>query len=148
MKIKFKSVLYSLTVILFLCFGSFAQAPKTKGKYTKEIKEPVNAHILNEIDMGKVKRIRGKLYIGDHDIPINSIISVYKISNDKSEFLFSYLVGANGKFDFKKLKKGIYLLMTGTTDASFNQNNVKVILAPQDDDSSDEDLQIPMEVGT
>lgn len=77
-----------------------------------------------------------------------SIISIYKLKGDKSKFLISYLVGADGKFDFKKLKSGTYYLMTGTIEGGFNQNSIKVILAPRDEDSSDEDLEIFLEVGT
>lgn len=147
-KLNLTPVFYVSIAILALSCACFSQAPNLKGKYSKKIMEPKSAHITNELIARKLKRIRGKLLIGENEIPINSIISVYKIANNKSEFLFSYLVGADGKFDFKRLKEGTYYLKTGTTDGYFNQNNVKIILAPRDKDSSSEDLEIPMQVGT
>lgn len=138
-----------LLFILFLTNSSvFAQSPKSKGKYTKKIKSPVCAHIRNEWDEGKVKRIRGKLVGADQTMPTGSIISIYKITDDKSVFIYSYLVGAKGEFDFKDLKDGTYFLKTGTTDGAFNQLDVKVILARKDKESSDEDLEIWLEAGT
>lgn len=148
LKLNLTPVFYVLGIILVLSFACFSQVPKLKGKYTKKIKEPKSAHMINELIERKLKRVRGKLFIGENETPINSIISVYKITDNKSEFLFSYLVGADGKFDFKKLKEGTYYLKTGTTDGYFNQNNIKIILAPRDKDSLDEDLEIPLQVGT
>ncbi|MEZ5429420.1 MAG: hypothetical protein R2747_24465 [Pyrinomonadaceae bacterium] len=81
-------------------------------------------------------------------MPTGSIISIYKITDDKSVFIYSYLVGAKGEFDFKDLKDGTYFLKTGTTDGAFNQLDVKVILARKDKESSDEDLEIWLEAGT
>jgi hypothetical protein len=147
-KLKYYSTFHILAIILFLVFANFAQAPKSKGKYTKKIKEPKIAHMLNEIDLGKVKRVRGKVFLGENDVPLNTIISVYKIMSDKSEFLFSFLVGANGEFDFKDLKAGSYVLKTGTTDGYFNRNDFKLLLTPNDKDASGEDLEIALEVGT
>lgn len=148
MRNYFLKTFYIVTAVVLLSLGCSAQAPKSKGKYTKEIKTPKPAHMTNELVGGKFKKIRGILYIGESEVPLNSIISVYKIIGDKSKFIFSYLVGSDGKFDFKKLKAGTYLLMTGTTNGYFNQNNVKIILAPDDNDSSNEDLEISLEVGT
>lgn len=147
-KLKYHSAFYILVIILFLCFSNLAQTPKEKGKYTKKIKEPKIAHVLNEVDLGKVKTIRGKIFLGENDVPLNTIISVYKIMSDKSEFLFSFLVGANSEFDFKDLKAGSYVLKTGTTDGYFNRNDFKLLLTPNDKDASGEDLEIALEVGT
>lgn len=148
MRKTFLKSFYVLAALLISSSVSFSQAPNSEGKYTKEIKTPKVAHVTNELIGGKYKRIRGKLDIGKWEIPLNSIISVYKITDNHSEFLFSYFVGADGKFDFKKLKAGTYFLMTGTTDGGFNQNNIKIILAPKDKDSSEEEIEIPLQVGT
>lgn len=139
---------YILAVVFIFSSICFSQVPKSKGKYTKEIKTPKIAHMTSELVGGKFRRLRGKLYIGKFEVPESSIISVYKITDNNSKFLFSYLVGADGKFDFKKLKAGTYFLMTGTTDGVFNQNNIKIILAPNDKDSSEEEIEIFLEVGT
>ena len=142
------SLFFISGITLSFCFTSSAQAPKSRGKYIRNIKEPKCAHITNELNDVKVKRIRGKLFIGNNETPIGSIISVYKITNTESRFIFSYLVGKDGKFNFKQLKEGTYFLKTGTTNGYFNQNNIKILLAPKDKDSSEEELEIPLAVGT
>jgi len=125
-----------------------SQTPHVHGKITKKYREPLTAHAINESDAGKVRRIRGKLYCCDEGIPYGSIVCLYRIVNKKEVFLYSYLVGESGKFDFKGLAKGTYLLKTGSINHGFNSMNVIVTLAPQDKDSSSEDIEIRIEVGT
>lgn len=134
-------------ILLFVYANVFAQPPRLKGKYTNEFKEPKIAHAQNQLPSLKVRRMRGKLSL-ENEVPLNSIVSVWRIDGDKSKFLFSYLVGANGKFDFKKLKPGQYLLKTGTTDGYFNANYIEILLAPFDKDSSKEEIETDLEVGT
>ncbi len=90
-----------LIVTLFSVAGVFAQAPKSKGKYTHEYTEPKTAHVQNSTDAGKVMKIRGKLYCCKEGIPYGAIISLYKVIDGKERFVYSYLVGANGRFDFR-----------------------------------------------
>jgi hypothetical protein len=139
----------SIVIAILLCgFDALAQAPKSEGKYTKDYTEPRTAHINNFSDAGKVRRIRGALYCCKEGIPLGAIISLYKLTNGKEQFVYSYLVGSTGKFFFKRLKEGVYFLKTGTIDGYFNSETVKVLLAPKDKDSSIKDLEIHLEVGT
>ena len=143
---------FFLPCLLFLLVGfdlsASAQAPFRNGKITKEYREPSTAHMVNFWDAGKVRRIRGKLYCCKEGIPPESIVCLYRIVNDKKVFLFSYLVGESGRFNFNGLAKGIYLLKTGTLSPGFNSNDVRVTLAPKDKDSSSEELEISIDVGT
>lgn len=141
-------VFFAVFIAVGLDSSVRGQAPKRSGKYTSSILQPKTAHIQNDSDAGKVKRIRGKLYCCDEGIPSGAIISVYSIHDGEEKFLYSYLVGASGKFDFKDLKKGTYLLKTGTTDGYFNSLYVRVMLAPDDKDSSSDEIEIRLEVGT
>ena len=137
-------------LLLLVGFSStaFSQALLRHGKITKEFREPATAHVVNSWDAGKVRRIRGRLYCCEEGIPPESIVCLYRIVNDKELFLYSYLVGESGEFNFRGLAKGIYLLKTGTLSRGFNSNDVRVTLAPQDKNSSSEDIEISIDVGT
>lgn len=126
-----------------------AQSPEKKGIYTLDVKSPVNAHIANTVNIGRVKKVRGRIMAPDAGwAPIKTVISVYVIDFSSSRFLFSFFVGAKGKFSFPELLPGTYLLKTGTTDGYYNQVDFELVLAPKDKTSSDKDLNLRMEVGT
>lgn len=140
-----------LAAVLFCITGvvsTMAQAPKSRGKYTTEFTQPKTAHVQNFVDEGKRRRLRGKLICCDEGIPQGAIISIYAIEAGREKFIYSYLVGSTGRFEFKGLRDGEYLLKTGTVEGYFNSLYVKVFLASKDPKSSKEDLTIPMEVGT
>jgi hypothetical protein len=142
--------IFIATISLSAAWAS-GQSPEKNGKVTKKYREPVTAHIQNARDVGKVRRIRGRLYLlccEKDDAPAGAIISVHEVVDGKEQFKFSYLVGADGRFDFKGLKNGIYVLKTGTTNGYFNSLYVTVELAPEDNGSSSEEMEITLEVGT
>ncbi len=150
-----KSFCLTVLVVIFVSFTYFeasAQSPQAKGMYTREYTGPVTAHIQNNSDAGRVRRIRGRFFNpfvqGMKEAPNGAIVSLFKLSGGKEKFIYSFLVGASGRFDFKGLKKGIYLLKTGTTTGGFNSEYVKVVLAPRDKRSSSKEIKIYWEIGT
>lgn len=141
------------TVFMMALCASIAvgQSPEKNGKFTKEFDGPKTAHINNSSDLGKRKRIRGRfrgLASDKAPVPDGSIISVYAVNEEKEMFLFSYLLGANGRFYFKGLKAGTYILKTGTISEGFNSEDLKVELAPKDRDADGDDIEVYLEVGT
>ena len=145
---KLKLILLTISLSAASAVG---QSPEKGGKFTNVYTEPVTAHVRNSSDAGKVQRIRGRLFLGcceKDDFPTGAIISVYEVVDGEEHFKFSYLVGADGRFNFKSLKKGSYILKTGTISGGFNSLYVKVELAPKDKASSSEDIEITLEVGT
>ncbi len=134
-------------VSVFACCAGLIQGQK-KGYKTKKYAAPRCAHIKNFSFEGKIKRVKGRLALGSQPFSYEGIVALYKIIGEKEIFLQSYLTSDDGKFEFKSLKPGIYLLKTGTIGPGFNCRDVKVILAPDDKDSSSEDLEIQVELGT
>lgn len=142
-----------ITVFMMALCASVAvgQSPEKNGKFTKEFDGPTTAHGNGYTELGKRKRIRGRfqsLAFDDLPMPEGTIISVYSVTGEKETFLFSYLVGANGRFYFKNLKPGVYLLKTGTIDGGFNSEDLKVELAPKDRDAKGDDIIVALAIGT
>ena len=137
----------------FRVICSFVCAPVAEGQksgsVTKKYSNPECAHITYVDDMGKVRRIRGKLISGfEKSFEDGGVVALYKIVGEKEIFIKSYLTGKIGTFRFTNLRKGTYLLKTGSINFGFNCRNIKVVLAPKDSDSSNKDLEIEVELGT
>lgn len=136
-------------VIVLAVVGSAKTAfGQIKGYTTKKYTAARCAHMINVTDMGKVKRIQGLLFVGNDEPLFQGIVAVYKITDGKNVFIKSYVTGDDGRFKFRDLKEGSYLLKTGSIGDGFNCLEVNIMLVPKDKDSSDEDLKIRVQIGT
>jgi hypothetical protein len=141
-----------LSIVLLGCVAFAAPARgQTKGYRTKKYTKAQCAHMTDFSDMGKVKRISGTLFLGlagAKPFEYSGIVAVYKVVGKDKVFVGSYLTGTDGRFEFKHIAPGAYYLKTGSIEFGFNCLDVAVVLAPNDSDASNEELEISVELGT
>ena len=157
-----------LPPLLLTLAGLFALVQPLQAQCRK-VSDQEFAHGANEfvqLQDRTMKRIRGQVFLPNlalkdgkeqakdvivelYDYPVTSTgIEIHQVPNAKPR-LTACLTGNNGKFSFKGLKPGRYLLRAGTRERNqFNHIHIVITLDPKSEETSKENLEIILTPGT
>lgn len=104
------------------------------------------AHIKSTISKGKYKQLKGKVNDNNGESILSAIVSLHQITENEAKFIGSQEVDYKGRFCFKNLPKGKYVLKVGAKN--FNCFDVELEIDKKDKNALNEELIIELPIGT
>jgi hypothetical protein len=97
--------------------------------------------------LGKYKRLDGKVVTAYNNEPVPlATISLHREGDNDLTFVGSVAADENGRFCFKNLPAGKYVLKVGSN--GFKRFDIYLEVAPNDRESSAKKLTVELNVGT
>jgi hypothetical protein len=131
-------LLYIILLISTIAVSAQKCTDKTVGNERR-----VCSHMVVEIDGIETRLVKGIVVDANNTAIPDSIIEVYEAKED-GRLVATYKTKFNGKFCFKNLPEGKYILRVGWSGLGFNCTDIKIDIKGK----TKKFIRIPLQVGT
>lgn len=124
---RMKKLSLLVLTLCFICLLSHTSVAQ-KCKFDKNgYKDVPTAHIETSIDFGKLTQIRGRVNNIFNEPMVAARIVLYKVSGSENIYVGSQETDVKGKFCFRRLNEGNYILLIGSENFNSLELNLTLV---------------------